>query len=116
MEAYPPRCKKGLRSFYWMYNVYRRFVKDYAQVAQPLAAMMSCKRPDWLGSLPDDALGAFKELKRRLKEALILPLSTAAPGGPHVGLGRRCETSRRGPTAGTAQAIPSARGPLEPLS
>jgi len=47
MEAYPPRCKKGLRSFYWMYNVYRRFVKDYAQVAQPLAAMMSCKRPDW---------------------------------------------------------------------
>ena len=30
-EASPPRCKKDLRSFLGMCNVFRRFVKDYAQ-------------------------------------------------------------------------------------
>jgi len=45
-EASPPRCKKDRRSFLGMCNVYRRFVKDYAQVARPLAAMTSSKRPD----------------------------------------------------------------------
>jgi len=29
-EVSPPRCKKDLRSFLGMCNVYRRFVKDYA--------------------------------------------------------------------------------------
>jgi len=73
-EASPPRCKKELRSFLGMCNVYRRFVKDYAQVARPLAAMTSSKRPDRLGKLSDEALGAFEELKRRLTEAPILAL------------------------------------------
>jgi len=45
-EASPPRCKKDLRRFLGMCNVYQRFVKDYAQVARPLAAMKSSKRPD----------------------------------------------------------------------
>jgi len=45
-EASPPRCKKDLRRFFGMCNAYRRFVKDYAQVARPLAAMKSSKRPD----------------------------------------------------------------------
>jgi len=45
-EASPPRCKKDLRSLLGMWNVYRRFVNDYAQVARPLAAMTSSKRPD----------------------------------------------------------------------
>ena len=58
-EASPPRCKKNLRSFLGMSNVYRRFVKDYAQVARPLAAMTSSKRPDRWGTLSDEALGAF---------------------------------------------------------
>jgi len=64
-EASPPRCKKELRSFLGMCNVYRRFVMDYAQVARPLAAMKSSKRPDRWGTLSDEALGAFGELKRR---------------------------------------------------
>jgi len=55
-----------------MCNVYRRFVKDYAQVARPLAAMTSSKRPDRWGMLSDEALGVFEELKRRLTEAPIL--------------------------------------------
>jgi len=45
-EAAPPRCKKDLRSFLGMCNVYRRFFKDYVQVVRPLAAMTSSKRPD----------------------------------------------------------------------
>ena len=45
-EASPLRCKKDLGSFLGMCNVYWRFVKDYAQVARPLAAMISSKRPD----------------------------------------------------------------------
>jgi len=57
-----------------MCNVYRRFVKAYAQVARPLAAMTSSERPDRWGSPSDEALGAFEELKRRLTEAPILAL------------------------------------------
>ena len=73
-EAPPPRWKKDLRSFLGMCNVYRRFVKDYAEVARPLAAMTSSKRPDRWGTLSDEALGAFEELKRSLTEAPILAL------------------------------------------
>ena len=71
-EASPPRCKKDLRSLLGMCNVYRRFFKDYAQVARPLATMTSSKRPDRWGTLSDEASGAFEELKRRLTEAPIL--------------------------------------------
>jgi len=73
-EASPPRCKNDRRSFLEMCNVYRRFVKDYAQVARPLATMTSFKRPDRWGTLSDEALGAFEDLKRRLTEAPILAL------------------------------------------
>jgi len=72
--ASPPRCKKDLRSFLGMCNIYRRFVRDYAEVARPLAAMTSSKRPDRWGTLSDEALGAFEELKRRLTEAPIVAL------------------------------------------
>jgi len=73
-EASPPRCKKDLRSFLGMCNVYLRFDKDNAQVARPLAAMTTSKRPDRWGTLSDEALGAFEELKRRLTEAPFLAL------------------------------------------
>jgi len=73
-EAFPPRCKKDLHSFLGMCNVYRRFVADYAQLARPLAAMTSSKRPDRLGTLSDEALGAFEELERRLTKAPFLAL------------------------------------------
>jgi len=73
-EASPPRCKKDIRSFLGMCNVYRRFVKDYAQVARPLAAMTSSKRPARCGKLSDEALRALEELNRRLPKAPILAL------------------------------------------
>jgi len=74
-EASPPRCKKYLRCFLGMCNVYLGFVKDSAQEARSLAAMTSSKRPDRWGMLSDEALGALEELKRRLTEAPILALA-----------------------------------------
>jgi len=41
-------------------------------VERPLAAMTSSKRPDRWGTLSEEALGAFEELKRRLTEAPML--------------------------------------------
>jgi len=73
-EVSPPRCRKYLRSFLGMCNVYRRIFKDYAHVVRPLAAMTSSKRPDWCGVLSAEAFGAFEELQRRLTEAPILGL------------------------------------------
>ena len=72
--ASPLRCKTDLRSSLGMCSVYWRFVKDYAQVARPLATMTRFKRPDWWGTLSVDALGVFEELKRRLTDAPILVL------------------------------------------
>jgi len=57
-----------------MCNVYRRFVKDYAEVARPLAAMTNSKRPDRWGTLSEEALGTFEEHKRRPTKAPILAL------------------------------------------
>jgi len=73
-EASPPRCKKDLRSFLGMCNVYRRFIKDYARVARPLSAMTSTKGSDRWTSLSAEALAAFEDLKKRLTEAPILAL------------------------------------------
>ena len=73
-EKSPPRCEKDLRSFLGTCNVYRRLVKEQAQVAWQMAAMTSSKGPDRWGMLSDEALGAFEELKRRLTEAPILAL------------------------------------------
>ena len=62
--ASSPRRKKELGSFLWICNVYRRFFKDYARVARPLAAMTSSKRPDRWGTLSDEAWGNSRSSKR----------------------------------------------------
>jgi len=76
-HAEPPRTKKDLRSFLGMCNVYRRFVKDYAQVARPLTALTSPKVSDPLPPFSRDQREAFEELKRRLTNTLILALPRA---------------------------------------
>lgn len=73
-EASPPRCKKDLRSFLGMCNVYRRFVKDYARIARPLAAKTSTRLPDRWDHLTEEEAQSFEELKRRLISAPILSL------------------------------------------
>jgi len=73
-RAEPPRTKKDLRSFLGMCNVYRRFVKDYAQVARHLTALTSPKVSDPLPPFSQDQRDAFEELKGRLTSTPILAL------------------------------------------
>ena len=61
-RAEPPKTKKDLRSFLGMCNVYRRLVKDYAQVARPLTALTSPKVSDPLPPFSQDQRDAFEEL------------------------------------------------------
>jgi len=72
--AEPPRTKKDLRRILGMCYVYRRFVKDEAQVARPLTALKSPKVPDPLPSFSQDQLDAFMKLKRWLTIAPMLEL------------------------------------------
>ena len=79
-HAEPPWTKKDRRSFLGMCNVYRRFVKDYAQVTRPLTALTSTKVSDLFPPFSQDQWDAFEELKRRLTSTpiLALPRSTGA--------------------------------------
>jgi len=79
-HAGPSPTKKDLRSFLGMCNVYRRFVKDYAQVARPLTALTSPKASDPLLPFSRDQREAFEELRMLLINTpiLALPRSDAA--------------------------------------
>ena len=69
-EAEIPRCAKQLRSFLGMTNYYRKFIKDYAKIAEPLhAATSGCdKQINWSEECND----SFELLKAKLCEAPIL--------------------------------------------
>jgi len=69
-----PWTKKDLRSFLGRCNVYRRFVKDYAQMARPLTALTNPKVSYPLPPFSKDQRDAFEELKRRLTSTPILAL------------------------------------------
>ena len=69
-EAKIPKCSKQLRSFLGLTNYYRRFIKDYAKIAEPLyAATSGCEKEIVWTKECDDS---FKTLKKRLCEAPIL--------------------------------------------
>ena len=68
----PTRTKNDLRSFLGMCNVYRRFLKDYAQLASPLTAPTSPKVSDPRPQFSKDQRDAFEQLKRRLTRTPIL--------------------------------------------
>lgn len=55
-----------------MCNVYRRFVKDYARIARPLAAKTSFRLPDRWDNLTDAETQSFEKLKHRLTSAPTL--------------------------------------------
>ena len=69
-EAEIPICAKQLRSFLGMTNYYRKFIKDYAKIAEPLhAAASGCeKKITW----SEECHKSFELLKRKLCEAPIL--------------------------------------------
>jgi len=71
-EASRPRCGKDLSSILGMCNVYRRLFKDYAQVARPLAAMTSSKRPDRWGTLDGAGLVARPTVAGTAAESVVV--------------------------------------------
>ena len=64
-----PKCVKDVRSFLGVAGYYRRFVKDYAAVANPLFELLK-EKTEW--EWTDAREKAFQELKRRLISSPIL--------------------------------------------
>ena len=69
-EAKVPLCAKQLRSFLGMTNYYRKFIKNYAKIAEPLhAATSGCeKKINW----SEECNSSFELLKKKLCEAPVL--------------------------------------------
>ena len=64
-----PNSLKTLRGFLGCMNYYRRFIKDFSKIAQPLTKMLK-RRTEVMWS--EEAEASFCELKKRLAEAPIL--------------------------------------------
>lgn len=65
----PPTTIKGFRQFLGMTNFYRKFVKNYAEIVQPLTALTG-KYVKF--SCSPEAEKAFQTLKEKLQQAPIL--------------------------------------------
>ena len=65
-----PKCTRNLRAFLGLCNYYRRFIKNYAELAAPLHSACSgkCKEIFW----SDECDRSFNELKQKLCGAPIL--------------------------------------------
>ncbi|XP_060075036.1 uncharacterized protein LOC132554744 [Ylistrum balloti] len=72
MTDFPlPQSKKGVRSFLGMTGYYRKFVKDYARIAEPLTDMLKSKEPTkvvWT----ENRVNAFRALKDAMTQAPVL--------------------------------------------
>ena len=68
-ELKPPRCVRDIRAFNGMVGFYRKFIPNFAEVAQPLTALTRKNaRFQW----GPEAQGAFETLKERLCQTPIL--------------------------------------------
>ena len=68
-----PSCVRDVRAWLGLTGYYRKFVKDYAQVAQPLTDLLSPDQPfDW----SDRAQKSFGALKNALTGPPILAMPT----------------------------------------
>ena len=69
-----PRCVRDVRAFYGLASYYRRFVKGFATIAEPLTRLTRKQvKFEWT----EDAQGAFDALKRALMEATSLAFPIA---------------------------------------
>ena len=64
-----PKCIRDVRGFYGLASYYRRFVKNFADIAEPLTKLTrKNKKFEWT----DDSQTAFDKLKRAVEEATTL--------------------------------------------
>ena len=69
LEWLMPKCVKGVQKFLGLANYYRWFIEGFAMVARPLHDMVKKdKRWEWTEKQEE----AFKELKKRFTEELVL--------------------------------------------
>src|SRR6185437_16842180 len=65
----PPMNVKGVRSFLGHAGFYRRFIKDFSQIARPLTSLLDKDAPF---EFTDECLRAFEILKKALISAPII--------------------------------------------
>lgn len=63
-----------MKSFLGMWNVYRSFIHDYAQIAKLLTKLTGKKLPHVLSQMAPEQMGAFQYIKERLTSTSILAL------------------------------------------
>ena len=65
----PPTTVKGIRSFLGHAGFYRRFIKDFSNIARPLCRLLE---KDTRFNFDDSCKAAFEEIKTRLVQAPIM--------------------------------------------
>ena len=65
----PPTNIKGIRSFLGHAGFYRRFIKDFSQIARPLTTLLAKDTPF---NFDDECLNSFHILKKALVLALVI--------------------------------------------
>ena len=74
-----PHCLRDVRAFYGLASYYRKFVRDFAKIAEPLSRMTKKNTPfTWT----DETQQSFEDLKRALLDVDTLAYPT--PGTPCI--------------------------------
>jgi len=74
-----PHCLRDVRVFYGLASYYRKFVKDFTKIAEPLSRMTKKNTPfTWT----DETQQSFEDLKRALLDVDTLAYPT--PGTPCI--------------------------------
>jgi hypothetical protein len=71
-ECQPPENVKQLKSFLGLANYFRRYIRDFAVLAQPLFALTRNSSTWSSGELPENALKSFHKIRNRIISRPVL--------------------------------------------